>query len=150
MHFQINRTDHKNRDFINLVNLLDVELAETDGDEHTFYAQFNGINTLDHVLVVYVEQEAIACGAFKEFDDHTVEIKRMYVKPKDRKLQIASQMLAQLELWAKELEYTRCILETGIRQGAAVGLYQKNMYQVINNYGQYKGIENSICFEKWL
>ena len=150
MHIQILRTNHENQDFINLVSLLDKELAETDGDEHTFYAQYNGVNTLDHVLVVYDEQGGIACGAFKKFNDHTVEIKRMYVKPESRNLQIAAQMLDQLEVWAKEVGYTRSILETGKRQVAAVGLYKKHTYQVISNYGQYIGVENSICFEKWL
>jgi putative acetyltransferase len=29
-------------------------------------------------------------------------------------------------------------------------LYPKNGYQLIPNYGQYIGIENSVCFEKWL
>jgi len=31
-----------------------------------------------------------------------------------------------------------------------IALYEKNGYRRIANYGQYAGIENSICFEKIL
>jgi hypothetical protein len=51
-------------------------------------------------------------------------------------------------MWAGELSYKKCILETGIRQAEAIGLYRKSGYVLIPNYGQYEGIENSVCFEK--
>lgn len=38
------RTDSYNPDFIELVRHLDAELAERDGAEHEFYAQFNKID----------------------------------------------------------------------------------------------------------
>jgi hypothetical protein len=55
-----------------------------------------------------------------------------------------------LEAWAKELQYKKIVLETGKRQVDAVQLYLKNGYQIIPNYGQYVGVENSVCFEKVL
>jgi hypothetical protein len=55
-----------------------------------------------------------------------------------------------LEKWTAELSYGKCILETGIKQPEAIGLYKKSGYTVIPNYGQYAGIENSVCFEKQL
>jgi GNAT superfamily N-acetyltransferase len=61
---------------------------------------------------------------------------------------IASLLLAELENWATELGHTRCILETGIRQTDAIALYKKNGYRVMDNYGQYAGVETSVCFEK--
>jgi hypothetical protein len=42
------------------------------------------------------------------------------------------------------------VLETGKRQPDAVALYKKCGYKQIPNYGQYIGMENSVCFEKWL
>ena len=57
-------------------------------------------------------------------------------------------ILKDLEYWAKDLGYTKCVLETGKRQLDAIALYQKVGYQIIPNYGQYIGIENSICFAK--
>ena len=55
-----------------------------------------------------------------------------------------------LEKWARELSCTRCILETGKRQPEAIGLYKRNGYRLIPNYGQYAAVENSVCFEKEL
>ncbi len=56
----------------------------------------------------------------------------------------------ELEFWATEMSYEKCVLETGKRQPEAIALYAKNGYKVMRNYGQYAGIENSICFEKAL
>jgi GNAT superfamily N-acetyltransferase len=58
--------------------------------------------------------------------------------------------LKALENWAREMSYSRCVLETGIRQPDAIALYKKNSYTLIPNYGQYIGVENSLCFEKYL
>ena len=77
-----------------------------------------------------------------------MEIKRMYTLPDRRGKGIASQVLRELENWASELSYRKCILETGKKQPEAIRVYQKNGYQIIPNYGQYAGIENSLCFEK--
>ncbi|WKZ38241.1 MAG: hypothetical protein QY332_09890 [Anaerolineales bacterium] len=36
----------------------------------------------------------------------------------------------------------------GKKQPEAIEFYKKNGYKVIPNYGQYAGVENSMCFEK--
>jgi putative acetyltransferase len=74
----------------------------------------------------------------------------MYVPPGYRKKGIATTILAELENWARELSCTRCVLETGKRQPEAIGLYKRNGYRLIPNYGQYAGVENSVCFGKEL
>ncbi|MCD2260850.1 GNAT family N-acetyltransferase [Psychroserpens luteolus] len=147
---KIIRTDSKNEDFSNLIKELDAYLKVTDGNEHEFYNQFNGIDVLNHVILVYDQNEAVACGAFKEFNTSSVEIKRMYTKPQTRGKGLASQVLSALETWAHELGYTACVLETGIRQKEAVQFYKKNNYTNIPNYGQYINMTNSLCFEKKL
>ncbi|MES2653288.1 MAG: GNAT family N-acetyltransferase [Bacteroidota bacterium] len=139
-------SDHK--DFIELVKFLDAYLAIIDGDEHSFYAQFNKIDSLKNVVIAFENEEAIGCGAFKPFEEDKVEIKRMFVREEARGKKIASQILTELELWAEELGLKHFVLETGIRQSAAVALYSKMGYQIIPNYGQYIGIANSVCFEK--
>lgn len=145
------RANSENNDFINLVKDLDAYLKITDGDEHDFYNQYNNIDVLKHVVIAYNSNKApIACGAFKALSDSTVEIKRMFTKPEARGNGSATLVLAELENWAKELNYQSCILETGIRQTEAVAFYKKNAYKIIPNYGQYIGIENSLCFEKYL
>ena len=143
-------TTSDNSDFKNLVVLLDAFLKITDGDEHSFYDQFNKIDTIKNVVVFYVDNVAVGCGAFKEYDAETVEIKRMFVRSDFRGKGIAAKILSELELWAKELNYLESILETGNKQTAAVALYLKSDYNTIANYGQYEHVENSICMKKKL
>lgn len=147
-HFK--RTDSDDPDFQNLVILLDADLKERDGDEHTFYDQFNKITNIRNAIVCYVDDKAIGCGAFKEFDESKVEIKRMFVLPEYRGHSIAMKILKELELWAAELHYQQYILETGKKQPEAIRLYQKAGYSVIPNYGQYINVENSVCMMKTL
>ena len=146
---KLTRTNSENRDFINLVRKLDAYLKITDGDDHDFYNQFNGIDVIKHVIVVYKGKKPIGCGAIKHFNKNDVEVKRMFVDSTERGLGIAPKILSALENWAKELGYKKCILETGERQVEAVKLYNKSNYKrMTTNYGQYKGIVNSLCFEK--
>lgn len=142
------RTDSDNTDFQNLVALLDEDLRIRDGDEHVFYAQFNKIVNIRNVIVCYVDNKPIGCGAFREYDPKKVEIKRMFVLPGYRGHGIGLTILKELELWALELNYPECILETGKKQPEAISLYQKSGYTIINNYGQYKDVENSVCMAK--
>jgi putative acetyltransferase len=144
----IKRTTSSNNDFQKLVVKLDKDLAIRDGDEHAFYAQFNKTVNIKNVVVAYLNKDAIGCGAFKEYDTNTVEIKRMFVEPTFRGKGIAQQILTELELWAKENNYNACILETGKKQPEAITLYTKAGYCIIANYGQYEGVENSVCMCK--
>ena len=142
------RTDSENPDFIRLVKELDADLAKRDGNEHSFYSQFNKVDMIRHVVIAYDNKEPAGCGAIKEFNPETVEVKRMFTLPEMRGKGIASRILNELENWASELRYDKCILETGKRQPEAISLYQRNGYKLIPNYGQYAGVENSVCFEK--
>ena len=145
---KLKRTTSNNQDFIHLVTLLDADLAERDGDDHVFYHQFNSIQEIKQTMVAYNGGQAVGCGAIKPFDANAMEVKRMFVLPEYRGKAIATTILSALEHWAAESGYVNCILETGKRQPEAIALYQKNGYKVIPNYGQYTGVENSVCFEK--
>lgn len=146
----LTRTNHTNKHFIEIVKQLDTELAIRDGEEHDFYHQYNGIDGMNEVVVAFEDSTPVGCGAIKAFDDQAMEVKRMYTSPEHRGKGIASIVLAELEKWAHELNYKKCILETGINQPEAIALYEKNGYQRIPNYGQYANAENSRCFEKEL
>jgi putative acetyltransferase len=142
------RTNSAHSDFVDLVNLLDADLAFRDGADHAFYAQYNKIVAINHVVVAYEGDMPVGCGAIKQFDSDSMEVKRMYVLPEKRGLGIAAKILAELESWAGEMDFNRCVLETGKKQPEAIALYNKSGYVVTPNYGQYIGVENSICFEK--
>ena len=144
----LTRTDSDNKDFIALVKLLDAELAKLDGEEHAFYAQLNKTDKIKHVIVAYEYDNPIGCGAIREYSPTITEVKRMYTLPEHRGKGIATKILAELEKWATELTYQKCILETGKRQPDAITLYKKNGYKIIPNYGKYVQMENSVCFEK--
>jgi GNAT superfamily N-acetyltransferase len=145
---KIIRTDTKNSDFLRLISELDAYLRITDGDDHEFYNQFNGLDNIKNVVIAYQDNQAIGCGAFKKFNNETAEIKRMYVKFAHRGSGTAQAILNSLELWASEKGFKKCILETGNRQVEAIKFYKKAGYKSIPNYGQYIHMEDSNCFEK--
>lgn len=142
------RTDSDNPDFISLVKQLDADLAERDGADHAFYSQYNKIHKIRHAVVITENGKPVACGAMKEYSSIAMEVKRMFTARETRGKGLATIVLTELENWAKELSYEKCVLETGKRQPEAIELYKKSGYKLIPNYGQYVGIENSVCFEK--
>lgn len=146
----IHRTDSSNPNFQELVRKLDTYLARIDGEENAFYAQYNKIDLLKHAVVILEGEIPVACGAIKELDADSMEVKRMYTDVSARGKGYAKRILSELEKWAKEMGYKSCVLETGKRQPDAIALYQSSGYQLIPNYGQYQGIENSVCFQKML
>ena len=146
----LKRTNSDDTDFKNLVVLLDQDLKIRDGEDHDFYNQFNKTDAIKHVVVFYENDIAVGCGAFREKETDTVEIKRMFVHPDYRKKGIASQVLAELERWAKEVNYKFTILETGKNQPEAINLYQKLGYAIIPNYPPYEKMDNSVCMKMTL
>lgn len=146
--YTIKRTDSNNLDFQKLVAELDKDLAVKNGAKNDFFAQYNKIDLIQNVVVDYDADKAVGCGAIKEYENGVMEIKRMFVPAELRGLGIAGQVLNELQIWAKELGYKKCILETGDKMIEAIGLYKKNNFKIIPNYGQYATIKDSVCFEK--
>ncbi|WP_338030069.1 GNAT family N-acetyltransferase [Flavobacterium humidisoli] len=143
------RTTSQNADFANLIVKLDENLASRNGDMQEYFNQFNKVDAIKHVIIAYINGIAVGCGAIKQFDNESVEVKRMFVSDEYRGRRIASKVLNELENWAKELGYASAVLETSNVQTEAVALYTKT-YTVTENYGQYAGIDTSICFKKEL
>lgn len=150
MNLRTQRTTSENEQFVKLVRELDAALADVNGEANSFFVQFNKIDLLKHVVVVYLHNEPVGCGAIKEYEPGTMEVKRMYVPPRHRGKGIATHVLTELEQWARELGYQKCILETTLQMHDAVALYKKNHYTTIPNYGQYKNVATSVCFQKVL
>lgn len=142
------RTDSDHADFRKLVALLDQDLAVRDGDDHAFYAQFNRVDAIKEVIVAYQNDVAVGCGAIKPFSATEAEVKRMFVHPDFRNQGIAAKIVTALENWATEIGFSATVLETGKKQPEAMALYQKIGYQITPNYGQYVGVENSVCMIK--
>jgi putative acetyltransferase len=144
------RTTGANKNFRQLVQLLDTDLNARYGTLQVSYEKYNVSDSIETVAVAFNDEVPAGCGGFKPFNPTTVEIKRMYVKSECRGQGIALQILTELETWARESGYSSAILETGIKQGEAIRLYTKAGYNQIENYGQYQGNSNSMCFRKEL
>lgn len=144
------RTTSADTDFRNMVNALDDDLNQRNGDVQRQYDQYNKIDKIKHAMVIYVDDLPVGCGCFKPFDSETVEIKRMFVSPEMRGRQLAARLLQELEAWAIEEGNTGAVLETGVRQVEAQRLYTIAGYLKTENYGQYIGMEDSLCYRKEL
>jgi hypothetical protein len=51
------RTTSDNHDFLELVKLLDADLAIRDGEDHSFYSQFNKLDKIKHVVLAYENKD---------------------------------------------------------------------------------------------
>ena len=98
-------------------------------------------------VVGYAAGEPVACGALRR-EGEAAEIKRMYVAPACRGRGFARTILAFLEAEAGRRGFARAILETGIRQPEAIGLYRSAGWREIQCWGAYADEPVSRCFAK--
>ncbi|MEN8905421.1 MAG: GNAT family N-acetyltransferase [Clostridiales bacterium] len=143
-------TNACNKDFINLCIMLDNNLNEIVGGEkqREEYIQYNTLEDIHDVILIYENNEPIGCGSFKHYNDKTAEIKRVYVVNDFRGKGISKVIMNNLEKKAKDKGYKRLILETGTPLVEAKSLYKRMGYEVIENFGQYKCMKDSICMQK--
>ncbi len=146
----IKRTDASDPDFPLLVAQLTFEIREIYDDFRVIHDKYNQISHLDTVVIACANDVAVGCGCFKEIDSHTVEIKRVYVRPSERKLGIGTAVMDELEVWAKEAGYTEVITETANKLAESISFLKNRGYETIPNYGPYIGMEASVCFRKSL
>lgn len=150
MDMEIVMTDSQNVDFIKLIELLDEDLVGRYGDLQKKYKQHNKIDFIKDVVVIYKNGEPVACGAFKEFESNSVEMKRIFVKKENRRQGLSRIVMGKLEEIAKSKGYECVVLETGLKQYESISLYKSLGYKLIANYGPYTGNTNSICMKKLL
>ena len=146
----IKRTSSSDKDFDELIAKLDHELWNELEEDQGTYDQFNKVPGLQTVVLLYVNAKPVACGCFKKFDNDTVEIKRMFVEKAYRGRGLSQLVLDELETWAIELGFHYSVLETSVHFSVAQNLYRKEGYEVIDNYGQYAGLSESVCMKKEL
>lgn len=79
-----------------------------------------------------------------------LEVKKVVVDPSQRGRGISRMLMAELEVIARELGYSRLILQTGNRQTAAVALYEAIGYTLTAPYAPYEIISSALCYEKLL
>lgn len=138
-------------DALALVAALDAHLSE-----RYLPAQRFGPNLRpDHIeagrgtfLVARLRGKAVGCGAVRLLDDGDAEVKRMWVDPGVRRQGVGKAVLARLEKAARELGARRLVLETGIYQDEAIGLYRRSGFVPVECWGEYAGVPTSLCMAK--
>jgi len=143
-------TNHENADFQRLVGMLDDEYYQMFGDVVLQYRQQNKTDNLSRVVLICDNDNAVACGGFRNYDVETVEIKRVFVQKPYRRQGLAVRLMNTLEDIARQDGFGRAILETGREMPAAIGLYQSLGYTFIDNFGAFSGDEMVVCMQKAL
>ena len=133
-------------------------IAQLDADLNRRYpgSPTNGIDAADFaaaggyfvILRTDPGEPAVACGAFRPVGSDAVEIKRMFVRADFRGRGFSRLILRHLEATARERGYRGFVLETGVEQPEALGLYRAEGYFRIPNYGHYANDPGSVCFAK--
>ena len=141
-------TNEKDPRFIELAKELDEEYFRRIGDKALKYQEYNDLKDPHIVVLALNWGNPIACGSLKVFDKDTIEIKRVYVKRRYRRKRIAYKLIKQLEKLAMEENFRYSVLVTGRENEAAINLYKKLDYEIIDNFGQFKGDDICICMRK--
>lgn len=143
-------TDGSDHRFNTLCRELDDYLNFIVGGEkqRSQYIQYNTTDDIHDVILAMEDGELAGAGSFKRYDDSSAEIKRVFIRENYRQKHIAADIMEKLEKEAKEKGFKRLILETGEPLAAAMNLYEKTGFRIVENYGQYKDMKSSICMAK--
>ena len=150
--FSFQKTNSDDPIFLSLCKELDATLSNSIGTEKQkgTYDKHNQLDFIQDVFLVYHDGEPVGCGAYKLYDDETVEIKRIYLKPICRGKGVAKELLRRIEADARIAGFRYAVLETNRILTSATGLYHKMGYKIIDNYPPYTDLIESVCMKKKL
>src|SRR4030095_10694994 len=123
-----------------LIEALNTELRGAYSEPGATHFRLDPLEVTDGrgaFLIVYLEGTPVGCGALRLLDSTTAELKRMYVAPALRGKGLGRRLVAALEAEARALGVRRLVLETGVRQAAALALYRATGFHPIPLYGEY-------------
>jgi putative acetyltransferase len=105
-------------------------------------------------FVARIGEAAVGCGGIAFFDGFA-EVKRMYVRPATRGDGAAQALLAHIEGVARAAAVPLLRLETGVRQPAALRLYERAGFRPCAAFGLYltmapPAVKKSLFYEKSL
>ncbi len=101
-------------------------------------------------LIASLAGRPVGMGAHRPLDADCTELRRMFVDAAFRQQGVARALLEALESHARSQGFSCLRLETGMRQSAAMALYEGFGLVRIPAFGEYVGDATSRCFEKRL
>ena len=105
-------------------------------------------STIIFTLVAFDGDLPVATTSLKNTDGY-FEVKRVFVAESHRRQNLAARLLAAVEERALALGITDLVLQTGLRQPEAIGLYEREGWVLIPPFGPYAGDAIiSRCFAK--
>jgi len=114
--------------------------AQGVGDLATWLARIDGV--------------AVGCVSIRAprdgYPTGSAELKKLFLEEAARGAGAARALLAVADDEARALGYTSLVLQTGIRQPEAVGLYLATGWRPVAPFGPYVGDLHSLCFGKQL
>lgn len=138
-----------------LIHELDSELAVAYTPEQMHGLTVNSLFA-PHIqfFIARIDGAAVGCGAIAFFDGFA-EVKRMFVRPSGRGSGVAQALLAHLESVARAAGVRWLRLETGVRQPAAIRLYESAGFVPCSAFGPYTSmapaaVRLSLFYEKQL
>ena len=150
------RCTGSNKDFVENCRLLDIDLDRRVGREiqRDKFTQYNQLDEIEHAVVAYEGDAVVGAGAIRKYQYSDIadatELKRVFVREEFQGKGYGTQIVLELINWAKELGYKNLILETGELLKESCHVYKKVGFEVIDNYGPYATIPESLCMMKKL
>lgn len=92
------------------------------------------------------------CGALKELDPSTGEVKSMRTRPAFLRRGVGQAILEEIERTARQRGYSRLLLETGTGQAfeAAHAFYERNGFAWTGPFGEYVATDFNVFMAKEL
>lgn len=160
MNMQIVRVRYDHPDAMKLNDIVQLEYVERYGDEGDITPLSSEMFEPPHglYLIAYDDDDhPVATGGWRSQEQNEegysagdAEIKRMFVLREARGRGLARSILAVLEEDARAAGRVRMVLETGLMQPEAIGLYVSSGYEPASKFGLFRFEEQSRCYAKSL
>jgi len=126
-------------DVIAMLNKLDAYCGELYPAESNHLMDITSLMQDDVVFLVARDAQgrAAGCGAYVDRGDYA-EVKRMYVEPDTRGQGVGRKLLAEIARRARAAGLPALMLETGISQPEAIGLYERDGFVRRPPFGDYQ------------
>jgi len=133
-----------------LIAELNEELRRAYPEEGTSHFRLDASEVAEGngAFLVAFREGAVGCGAVRRIDPATGELKRMYVAPSVRGHGVGRALLVALEAETRRLGLKRLVLETAVRQGPAIALYERCGFEHIAPFGEHTRSPLSVCMAK--